>query len=196
MSCGPDSVVELPAEAALQVIYLGISGVLHPSESLFWLLRNCSVWESGHKPYEGVVLLERALRVWPAVRIVLTSTQPRSKGFENVMRELGSGIAGRVIGCTFQDLTTLARHGPRDRPMSTEDYWRCNKSELVRRHVRWLRPASWLAIDDDTILWSDEERERHFIEVDGSLGLLYDKAARRNLVRMLEHAFSAEPRRG
>lgn len=170
--------------APLQVLYLGVSGVLHPSESLYLLLHGRASSADGHRPYEAVPLLERVLAGWPEVRIVLTSTQPWAKGLEPVLRELGPTLAPRVLGYTYEDLTTRLRFGRRQLPLSNEDYWRCVKSDLVRLHVEWLRPSAWIAVDDETILWSDLERAQHLVAVDGDKGLLDPTAQDRLLTVM------------
>jgi hypothetical protein len=168
----------------MNVIYLGISGVLHPSRSLYELLEGRSPWDAGHRPYEAVPILENALLNWPDVRIVLTSTQPWSEGLPTVLAELGSSLSPRVLGFTYEDLTTKLRRGRRHLPLSDEDYWRLNKSEIVRLHVQWLRPQAWVAVDDDTILWTEDERHQHLVEVDGGKGLLEQAAQDRLAIAM------------
>lgn len=172
----------------LNVIYLGISGVLHPSRSLYELVEGRSPEDDGHRPYEAVPVLETLLRGWPDARIVLTSTQPWSKGLSAVLDELGPALASRVLGFTYEDLTTKLRRGRRQLPLSSEDYWRLNKSDIVRLHVEWLKPAAWVAVDDDTILWTEQERQQHFVEVDGCKGLL-DPAGQDRLVTVLRGNF-------
>lgn len=176
---------------ALTVIYLGISGVLHPSQSLYELLEGRSPWEAGHRQYEAVPVLENVLRGWPEARIVLTSTQPWSKGLPAVLAELGPELAAKVLGFTYEDLTAKLRRGKRQRPLSDDDYWRLNKSEIVRLHVEWLKPAAWVAVDDETILWTERERQDRLVAVDGCKGLLADTAAQDRLATVLTGTFGA-----
>lgn len=145
----PDLVSGVASES-LKVVYLGISGVLHPSASLYELIEGRSPWDECHQPYEAVPVLERALSGWPDARIVLSSTQPWAKGLPTVLEALGESLASRVLGYTYEDLTTKLRRGRWKIPLSNEDYWRLNKSDIVRLHAQWLRPAAWLAVDDDT----------------------------------------------
>jgi len=173
---------------SLKVVYLGISGVLHPSRSLYELLHGKVPEDDGHFLYEATPVLERALAPWPEARIVLTSTQPWANGLSTVLRELGPSLAARVTGFTYEDLTTKLRRGRRQLPLSNEDYWRCVKSDIVRLHVEWLQPGAWVAIDDETILWTDFERAQHFVAVDGDKGLL-DPAAQDRLVTVLSGNF-------
>lgn len=78
-----------------------------------------------------------------------------------------------MVGHTFED---LLRYGRRQRPLSIEDYWRLSKAEFVRLHVGWLRAAAWIAVDDETIGWTEHERQQHLVAVDGCMGLLDPKA--------------------
>lgn len=159
--------------------YVGISGVLHPSESLYKLLGIRSPWTDGHAKYEGVSLLKEALKDWPDVRIVLTSTQPRAHGLQSVLEHLGPVLGARVVGYTYEDLTTkaqrqvLTRSGTtRTIAYSSEDYWRMNKSDIFAAHVAWRRPSRWVVIDDEDILWPHEVRRDRLVLTDGCVGLL------------------------
>ncbi|CAN7332144.1 HAD domain-containing protein [Rhizobacter sp. LjRoot28] len=173
---------------SLRVIYLGISGVLHPSQSLYELIERKDPWEQGHRRYEAVPVLEGILRGWPDARIVLTSPQPWKHGLPAVLKELGPELGGKVLGFTFEDLTTKVPCPPRHRPIGDADYWRLLKSEIVRRHVAWLKPVAWAAVDDETILWTDGERQQHLVEVDGCQGLL-DPEAQDRLITVLTGNF-------
>ena len=162
----------------LQVLYLGISGVLHPSASTYELVEGRSPWAGDHAKYEAVPWLAQTLERWPEVQIVLTSTQPWKHGLPAVLEQLGP-LAARVIGFTYEDLTTRAVRQVRTRSgtarqltYSSEDYWRMNKSDIVAAHVEWLKPHVWVAVDDEDILWASDMRD-HVVIVDGCRGLLH-----------------------
>lgn len=146
------------------VLYLGIGGVLQPSRSTYTSVHGHDPFEDGHQPYQCAPLLEELLQDWCEVRIVLTSTRPWAHGLDVVLAALGPALASRVIGYTFKDLTERAKVGERfPRCISEMDYWRLSKSQLVERHVRWLRPARWMAIDDEGFGWSDHELACHVV---------------------------------
>lgn len=155
---------------AKAVVYLGISGVLHPSWSFYRYVYGRNADEDGHRKYQSVSTLAGALEGWPHARIVLTSTQPWSKGLPAVLAELGP-LARRVDSFTFEDLTTRIPSDRLGRPLHDVDYWRLHKSGIVRRHVGWLRPEAWIVLDDEDILWEDNVREQRLVLTDGTLGL-------------------------
>ena len=91
-------IARLQTTPAADILFLGISGVLHPSTSLYLLARGVQPWGDNHRRYEGVPTLERALAPYPWVRIVLTSTQPWAHSLATVIAELGpAGCACRRI---------------------------------------------------------------------------------------------------
>lgn len=175
---------QVASDEPLHVVYLGVSGVLHPSATLYQLVHGSSPWADGHRKYEAAAVLELALAPWPEARIVLTSTQPWSKGLDQVLEQLGPGLAARVIGFTFEDLTLHAAPPSQQRPISSDDYWRLMKCDIVRRHLAWLRPAAWIAIDDEASLWNADERRGHLVTTNGCLGLM-EPAAQDRLVTVL-----------
>jgi hypothetical protein len=159
-------------------IYLGISGVLHPSESTYSLLYGRSPWSDGHSKYESVPVLDEALENWPDVELVLTSTQPWAHGLDSVLAQLGQTLAARVVGYTHDDLTSKVKREVTTRSgktrtvgLSNEDYWRMNKSAIVATHVEWRRPDRWIAIDDEDILWPHDVRRDRLVLTDGCAGL-------------------------
>lgn len=174
--------------APLHVVYLGVAGVLHPSRTLYQSLVECLPEQDGHRDYEATSVLAAALRAWPEARIVLTSTLPWQEGLTSVLLNLGPEVASRVLGFTYADLTAKARLGPRGQPLGNADYWRHTKAEIVRLHVGWMRPDAWIAVDDETLLWTEEERRQHFVQVDGLKGLL-DPVAQDQLLTKLAGNF-------
>lgn len=176
-----------------QVVYLGISGVLHPSYSTYEFLYGRTADEDGHRKYEAVEALDRALAPWPGARIILTSTQPWAKGLSAVLADLGP-LAPRVVSFTFKDLTERVPFGSRARPISEMDYWRLNKSCLVQRHVEWLQPHSWVVLDDEDILWPEDVAQQHLVLTHGGKGLL-DPVALDRLATVLQANFG-EPGAG
>lgn len=168
----------LPSKDAARTVYLGISGVLHPSESFYAFMYGRSPWADGHSRYENVPALLQALENWPDVEIILTSTQPWAHGLESVLEQLGTSLSARVVGYTYDDLTTKVKREVttlsgivRTIGLSNEDYWRMNKAHIVATHVAWRRPGNWIAIDDEDILWPHDVRRDRLVLTDGCVGL-------------------------
>lgn len=183
-----------PSETAAPTIYLGISGVLHPSESIYSLVFGRSPWEDGHSKYENVPALLQALENWPDLELVLTSTQPWAHGLDSVLAQLGPTLAARVVGYTHKDLTTKVKREVTTRGglkrtlgISNEDYWRMSKADIVATHVEWRRPGRWIAIDDEDILWPHEVRRDRLVLTDGCVGLQSAEAQDRLRTVMLRN---------
>lgn len=179
----------------MDVIYLGVSGVLHPSVTAYTDAFTHSPWDDGHTEYEGVQVLERALQYWPNAAVVLTSTQPWKHGLDAVVSHLGPVVGSRVLGFTYEDLTTKAvrvvttRTGTTCRfTRSGADYWRMNKSDIVAAHVEWLRPDRWIVIDDENILWPEDVYYDRLVLTDGCHGLL-SQASQGRMYTVLEMNF-------
>ena len=185
MSHPPD--IERPIEG-LPVLYLGVGGVLQPSESTYIWVHGKDPFEDGHERYECSPLLDELLMGWPDVRIVLTSVRPWRHGLPAVLGALGAGLAQRVLGHTFEDLTTKARFGKSQRHLSDLDYWRLSKASIVEKHVAWLRPRAWVVVDDETQGWTNSELARHVVLTPPLAGLM-DAEAQAKLVALLEHQF-------
>lgn len=72
----------------MNVIYLGVAGVLHPSGTTYTDAVGRSPWDDGHSEYEAAPVLERALQLWLDALVVLTSTQPWKHGLDAVLARL------------------------------------------------------------------------------------------------------------
>ncbi|WP_431288794.1 HAD domain-containing protein [Roseateles chitinivorans] len=172
----------------MNVLYLGISGVLHPSWSFYRYVHGREPDEDGHRKYQSVPTLNQALLGWPGARIILTSTQPWAKGLPEVLGFLGP-LAARVDGFTFEDLTVKAPYkGRGGRPMFDVDYWRLSKGQIVRAHAEWLKPTAWIALDDEDLGWDDDDRACRLVLTGGTAGL-EDAAALDRLMTVLEANF-------
>lgn len=152
------------------ILYLGISGVLHPSESIYRVVVGRDPWKDGHKKFECLGFVAGALAAYPAVRVVLTSTVPWRHGLPQTLAWLGD-VGKRVIGFTYEDLTTKAPATKSGKPMSDNDYWRLDKSSIVRAHVAWLKPPAWIVLDDEDIRWDDDTRANRLVRTQGHLAL-------------------------
>jgi len=159
-------------------LYLGLSGVVYPSESNYRLVYGRSPWDDGHAKFQDVSVLVRALAPWPELRIVLTSTYPWRYGLPATLEALGPALASRVDGFTFEDITTrvtrevsMRSGGTRILGYSSNEYWRMSKADIVAVHSAWRRPVAWIAIDDEDILWPIAVRQDRVVLTDPCIGL-------------------------
>lgn len=173
----------------MNVVYLCLSGVLHPSRSLFKLLHNVDFEQAGHSKYENVSVLAKALKGYPDARIMLTTTEPWNTGLEQTKAALGD-LAERVMGSTFEDLTTkVPWRTPSGKPRDEMDYGRMDRSRIVDAHAEWLKPSGgWVVIDHEDILWSDDVREERLVLTPPTKGL-QDPEAQSRLAKVLRQNF-------
>ena len=147
--------------------------------------------------YESTEVLENALKGCPDVRLVLTSTQPWAHGLSEVLERLGQPLASRVVGYTFDDLTSkvprgvLTPSGTTRAPwFSSEDYWRMSKADIAAASVEWSHPQRWLVMDDEDILWLHNVRRDRLVLTDGCAGPACP-ATRHRLMTLLVGNFGA-----
>ncbi|MFG6459801.1 NIF family HAD-type phosphatase [Roseateles sp. BYS96W] len=176
------------ADSSIDVLYLGIGGVLHPRESMYRWTRGRASSEDGHEPYECIPLLTDLLNGWPGVRIVLTSIRPQEHRLPVILEALGPGLAPRVIGNTFEDLTSKARFGQLQRHVSDLDYVRMSNALVVEKHLAWLRPRAWVGVDAEARGWTDSELACNVVITPPLSGLI-DAEAAAKLAGLLAHQF-------
>lgn len=173
--------------AIKQLIYLGISGTLHPANYLFEIINDMPL--PGERKFEAVPVLIQGLRDWPDAKIVLTSTMPWRWSLDEVLEWIGPELASRVVGYTHEDLTTQVRKGKLQRLVTNEDYWRMGRSTVVYDHVKWFKPQHWVVIDHhDEHRWGPEMHD-HVLQVDGRVGLRHDTDAQEQMRDVLERNF-------
>lgn len=84
----------------MKVIYLDFDGVLHSDEVYQNHRGRVYLLGRGHL-FEQVPVLVDALAPYPNVRIVLSTSWVRLKGYGWVLERLPGGLRSRVIGATW-----------------------------------------------------------------------------------------------
>lgn len=149
------------------VLYLDFDGVLHPEDVR--LVKNAPVlFRDGVSLFEWAPLLEDALTPFPDVRVVLSTTWVRIKGFSYAKKRLPAGLQKRVVGATWH---SQMRHGAGwyskyHNPWAGKS--RC--SQIVEDSLRRNIGARWVALDDDHEGW-DAALLDNLVRCDGLLGL-------------------------
>lgn len=136
-----------------RIIYLDFDGVLHP-EAVYrerggepYLSENFT--EDGHRLFEHAEILSNALKIYPDVKVVLSTSWVLSLGLEQTKSYLPLAISNRVIGSTY-DADFIYR----------DEFSSITRGQQVLIDVARRRPASWLAIDDDSRGWSEEKSSK------------------------------------
>jgi len=143
----------------LRLLYLDYDGVLHDAEVFQHPKRGIYIATPGHILFEWMSILEQILAPHPTVRIVLSTSWVRMKGFTYAKRQLSPNLQSKVIGATFhkRHMNSLSFA---ERPRGVQIL-----GDVIRR-----RPTSWLAIDDEYEGWPEAHIER-LICTDGARGL-------------------------
>lgn len=150
----------------LIVLYVDLDGVVQ-HEYVIWNKRHGIHMSPKVHPrtlFEWSHHLEDALRPFPQVRLVLSSSWCRWPGFGKTMKYLPSSLRERFIGGTYHKRV----HG--SDPRMKASFEAMSRGAQVCADVLRRRPAQWLAIDDDTENWPEWARPR-LIACDGNTGL-------------------------
>ena len=141
---------------------LDFDGVLHPSE----VFRSPDGMTIENGPpgatlfmWSGV--LEQVLRLFPGVRIVLSTSWVNVFGYEKAKASLPLGLQERVIGATYDH----GLDGNLD-PGWTQRY----RYEQIVRYANRNVLTNWLAIDDSLWGWPKDQLQR-VVATHGERGL-------------------------
>lgn len=154
-------------QTPLNVVYLDYDGVLH--HEAVYLSQKLGI-HIDQKVAPGAVLFEwayvlvDALRPYPEMKIVLSTSWCRQRGFTRAKRRLPSELQDRVIGGTYHRGIHGADHWSRHQFASTP------RASQVLADVARRKPAHWIAIDDDVDDWPAKYLD-HLVACDGRLGL-------------------------
>lgn len=159
----------------MNVIYLDFDGVLHSDE--VYQDHQGRVYLLGHgQLFEHSPVLVEALAPYPDVRIVLSTSWVRLKGYGWVLKRLPKGLRERVIGATW--------HSDFGRDSEERFWWRyASRYRQILRDVQRRQPERWFAIDDDLEGWPDNDRE-HVVGCSPLVGLGGESAQARLKARL------------
>lgn len=135
-----------------RILYLDFDGVLHADE-VFQDAKGRVYLRGPGQLLEHVPVLIDILAPYPSLRIVLSTSWVRAKGYSWVRRRLPAGLRERVIGSTWH-----SRFG-RD-SMELEWWQEASRYHQILRDVLRRDPARWIALDDDLEGWPETERAR------------------------------------
>lgn len=155
------------ARSADAVLYLDLDGVVHHEAVVWHPGRGISMSESiapGHILFEWIHHLEEALRSFPQVALVLSSTWCVRVGYMNTLKRLPETIRARFIGATYHSRV----HG--ETPWTKEEFLGEPRGVQVCADAERRWPRQWAALDDDSEGWPEDALDR-LILCDGRRGL-------------------------
>lgn len=139
------------------VLYLDFDGVLHPDEVYRYKGRLVLKYD-GLELFEWAPLLVGLLAPYPAIRVVLSTSWVRVLSFSEARDWLPLELSARVIGATW--------HSRMDK-----DWWLgLSRYQQVTLHARRHKIKRWIALDDDTQHWPEDDREQ-LVHTEPLLGL-------------------------
>jgi hypothetical protein len=143
----------------LAVLYLDFDGVLH-DDAVYWSPKiGIHLRTPGRTLFEWMPVLEELLAPRPDVKIVLSTSWVRVKGFGYAKKQLTPSLQSRVIGATFHR-----------REMRKDVFDNMSRGEQIFANVLRRRPTAWLALDNDDQNWPDSCRG-NLIKTQDQLGL-------------------------
>lgn len=150
---------ENAGQGSLWVCYCDFDGVTHDDAVYSSRHGDLHMRTPGRTLFEWLPLLEDLLDPYPDVKIVLSTSWVRFKGFEFAKSRLTAGLQSRVIGATFDN-----RH------IQKFDFDGMSRGLQICADVERRMPARWFAIDNDEKDWPAWCRDR-LIKTDDRLGL-------------------------
>lgn len=141
------------------LLFVDFDGVLHPNFVGFHPETGMTLTAeaTGHQLFEHAGLLTDALRRYPRVQIVL-STSWAKLGLQFATDALPAELRPKVIGRTYDP----DRHG--------RAYGSVARAYQILEDVERRRPSAWLALDDDTKDWPAEHLQ-HLVQTHPMHGL-------------------------
>lgn len=145
------------------ILYLDFDGVLHSYE-VYLDHRNRIYLRGMGRLFEHTERLQQALDPYPQVKIVLSTSWVRIKGFSYACKRLPLTLRERVIGATW--------HSQMQQDENLRNWWvnQSTRYEQIMRDVAIRQPDKWLALDDDAGGWP-ALASRHLVACDPQLGL-------------------------
>lgn len=163
----------IPPDIAL---YLDIDGVLH-HEAVMWHHRRGIFMSPREAPgrilFEWLEYLEVALKPFPNVALVLSSSWCIKPGYGKTLKWFPQGLRQRFVGGTFHKRV----HGAD--PWAISAFKSMTRGEQIVADVERRKPRAWIALDDDTDGWPPDAQE-NLIACDGHHGISCE-AVRRKL---------------
>lgn len=144
-------------ESARKILFLDYDGVLH-RDAVFVEHRR-PVLRGDGVLFEWTPLLACALEPYPEVKIVLSTSWSRMRGFSRARDVLPQPLRDKVIGSTWHSAMGKSEIGGFRLPTTWWDS--STRYQQIAAYVARVKTAlNWLAIDDNDEGWAKEHRDR------------------------------------
>ncbi len=160
------------------ILFLDFDGVLHPDAA--YLQKGRPVLHGEGTLFMWAPPLIEALAPHSHVKIVLSTSWVRVRGFSRARSALPEALAKRVIGATWH--SSMLRSDELGNPLPVTRY------QQIARYISRAQVTQWTAIDDDGEGWVESHRDR-LILTDPNKGIA-DPAALEQLRRALKFSLS------
>jgi len=156
-----------------KICYLDFDGVLHDEHVYIHPKRGIYIRTAGRVLFEWMPILDDLLAPYPDVRIVLSTSWVRTRGFNFARKQLSPALKERVIGATFHR-----------RFMRRDEFAFIPRGVQIADDVLRREPDAWFAVDDDYLGWPPSS-QGNLVQTDGSLGIS-DPAVQKKIKQFLE----------
>lgn len=144
-------------ESARKIIFVDYDGVLH-RDSVF-LEHRRPVLRGGGVLFQWAPLLICALQPHPEVKIVLSTSWSRIRGFSRARDVLPQPLRDKVIGSTWH--SGMGKSEISGLRLETSWWYTVTRYQQITAYVARAKMAvNWLAIDDNNVGWAEEHRDR------------------------------------
>ena len=145
----------------MTILFLDYDGVLHADD--VYRSKSGIALKSGGTLFEHAAILAAAIEPHPNVKIVLSTSWVRERGFNRAKKFLPPSLQIRVTGATYHSSFEL------DDGLQTP-WVLLNRYEQIARHVMKRRITDWIAVDNDNEGWPEKLAHR-LVHTDDDLGL-------------------------
>ena len=139
-----------------KILFLDFDGVLHPDS--VYLEHRRPVLHAEGTLFMWAPYLVRALARYPEVRLVLSTSWVRARGFSRARDVLPEALRKKVVGATWHSLMERSEIGTI--PLGITWWDNATRYQQIARYVARAKVENWVAIDDDNEGWADRHADR------------------------------------
>lgn len=135
------------------ILFLDFDGVLHPDAA--YLEKGRPVLRATGELFMWAPALIEALVPYPQIKIVLSTSWVRVRGFERARDALPEDLRRRVIGATWHSAMSRSAHNGLKLPSCWWD--EASRYQQIARYAERAGIQRWIAVDDHGEEWATED---------------------------------------